>query len=71
MARQKEYLKLHDEKHKKTNKKEKTNKNKCNMPKKYKKTNKIREYVTINPGTEHGGGITTIGDNCLFMISYY
>ena len=22
--------------------------------------NKIREYVTINPGTEHGGGITKI-----------
>jgi UDP-N-acetylglucosamine acyltransferase len=33
------------------------------------KKNKIREYVTINPGTEHGGGITRIGDNCLFMIS--
>jgi len=33
------------------------------------KKNKIREYVTINPGTEHGGGVTKIGDNCLFMIS--
>ena len=31
--------------------------------------NKIREYVTIHPGTVGGGGITTIGDNCLFMIS--
>jgi len=31
--------------------------------------NKIREYVTINPGTEAGGGITKIGNNCLFMIS--
>ena len=31
--------------------------------------NKIREYVTINPGTSGGGGITKIGDNCLFMIS--
>ena len=31
--------------------------------------NKIREYVTINPGTVGGGGLTTIGDNCLFMIS--
>ena len=31
--------------------------------------NIIREYVTINPGTEGGGGVTTIGDNCLFMIS--
>ena len=33
------------------------------------KNNTIREYVTINPGTEGGGGITKIGDNCLFMIS--
>jgi len=31
--------------------------------------NKIREYVTINPGTVGGGGKTVIGDNCLFMIS--
>jgi UDP-N-acetylglucosamine acyltransferase len=31
--------------------------------------NIIREYVTINPGTKRGGGVTTIGDNCLFMIS--
>ena len=31
--------------------------------------NKIREYVTINPGTEGGGGLTKIGNNCLFMIS--
>ena len=31
--------------------------------------NKIREYVTINPGTEGGGSLTKIGDNCLFMIS--
>ena len=31
--------------------------------------NKIREYVTINPGTEGGGGKTVIGNNCLFMIS--
>ena len=31
--------------------------------------NKIREYVTINPGTIGGGGKTVIGDNCLFMIS--
>ena len=30
---------------------------------------KIREYVTINPGTVGGGGKTVIGDNCLFMIS--
>ena len=31
--------------------------------------NKIREYVTINPGTIGGGGKTKIGNNCLFMIS--
>jgi len=31
--------------------------------------NKIREYVTINPGTKGGGGKTIIGDNCLFMVS--
>jgi len=33
------------------------------------KNNTIREYVTINPGTRGGGGITAIGNNCLFMIS--
>ena len=33
------------------------------------KKNTIREYVTINTGTEGGGGITTVGNNCLFMIS--
>ncbi|MFL2888652.1 MAG: acyl-ACP--UDP-N-acetylglucosamine O-acyltransferase [Candidatus Pelagibacter sp.] len=31
--------------------------------------NKIREYVTINPGTVGGGGKTIIGNNCLFMVS--
>ena len=31
--------------------------------------NIFREYVTINPGTSGGGLITSIGDNCLFMIS--
>ena len=31
--------------------------------------NKIREYVTIHPGTKGGGGLTKIGNNCLFMIS--
>jgi len=31
--------------------------------------NIIREYVTINPGTMGGGGQTTIGNDCLFMIS--
>ena len=33
------------------------------------KNNIIREYVTINPGTEGGGSETKIGNNCLFMIS--
>jgi len=31
--------------------------------------NTIREYVTINPGTRGGGGQTTIGNDCLLMIS--
>ena len=31
--------------------------------------NKIREYVTINPGTEGGGRVTKVGNNCLFMVS--
>ena len=31
--------------------------------------NLIREYVTINPGTEGGGSKTKVGNNCLFMIS--
>jgi len=31
--------------------------------------NVIREYVTINPGTKHGGGLTKIGSNNLIMIS--
>ncbi len=30
--------------------------------------NRFREYVNINPGTEQGGGVTTIGDNNLFMV---
>jgi len=30
--------------------------------------NQIREYVTMNPGTEGGGMITRVGDNCLFMV---
>lgn len=29
--------------------------------------NTIREYVTMNPGTEGGGMVTRVGDNCLFM----
>ena len=31
--------------------------------------NLIREYVTLTPGTAGGGSQTTIGNNCLFMIS--
>jgi UDP-N-acetylglucosamine acyltransferase len=30
--------------------------------------NVIREYVTMNPGTEGGGMVTRIGSNCLFMV---
>ncbi|MDH5747842.1 MAG: acyl-ACP--UDP-N-acetylglucosamine O-acyltransferase [Rhodospirillales bacterium] len=30
--------------------------------------NIIREHVTMNPGTEGGGMVTTIGNNCLFMV---
>ena len=33
------------------------------------KNNTIREYASINPGTDGGGGVTKIGDNCLFMVS--
>ena len=33
------------------------------------KNNTIREYVTINPGTEGGGRKNIIGNNCLLMIS--
>lgn len=29
--------------------------------------NRIREGVTMNTGTEGGGGVTTVGDDCLFM----
>lgn len=31
--------------------------------------NRIREYVTMNPGTEGGGMLTKIGDDSLFMAS--
>jgi len=30
--------------------------------------NVIREQVTMHPGTVGGGGVTTIGSHCLFMI---
>jgi UDP-N-acetylglucosamine acyltransferase len=29
--------------------------------------NRIREYVTMNPGTEGGGSVTRVGDDGLFM----
>lgn len=32
------------------------------------KRNMIRESVSMNPGTEGGGGLTQIGDDCLFML---
>lgn len=31
--------------------------------------NIIREYTTMNPGTEGGGMVTTVGNHCLFMVS--
>ena len=31
--------------------------------------NTIREHVTINPGTEAGGMLTRIGDDCLLMVA--
>ena len=31
--------------------------------------NQIREYVTIQPGTEGGGMVTRVGNHCLFMAS--
>lgn len=30
--------------------------------------NIIREQVSMNPGTQGGGMVTSIGDNCLFMV---
>jgi UDP-N-acetylglucosamine acyltransferase len=33
------------------------------------KNNKIREHVTMNPGTEFGGLETRVGDNGLFMMA--
>ncbi len=30
--------------------------------------NVIREHVTMNPGTEGGGMLTQVGNNCLFMV---
>ena len=31
------------------------------------KSNIIRENVTMNPGTKGGGGVTKVGDDCLFI----
>ena len=31
------------------------------------KRNRIREHVTINTGTAGGGGLTLVGNDCLFM----
>lgn len=31
--------------------------------------NTIREYTTMNPGTEGGGMVTCVGNYCLFMVS--
>lgn len=28
----------------------------------------IREHVTMNPGTEGGGGVTRVGDRCMVMV---
>lgn len=30
--------------------------------------NVIREHVTMNPGTDGGGLVTRVGDDCLFMV---
>ena len=33
------------------------------------RNNTIREHVTMNIGTEGGGGKTVVGDHCLFMMA--
>jgi UDP-N-acetylglucosamine acyltransferase len=33
--------------------------------------NVIREHVTMNPGTEGGGMVTRVGNNCLFMVGVH
>ncbi len=33
--------------------------------------NRIREHVTMNPGTGDGGGITRVGDDNLFMMAVH
>lgn len=32
------------------------------------RNNTIREHVTMNPGTEGGGMLTEVGNDCLFMV---
>jgi UDP-N-acetylglucosamine acyltransferase len=33
--------------------------------------NRIREYVTVNPGTQGGGGVTAVGDDNLLMMQVH
>lgn len=33
--------------------------------------NRIREHVTMNPGTEGGGGLTRVGDDGLYMMGVH
>lgn len=33
--------------------------------------NRIREHVTMNPGTEGGGGLTKVGDDGLYMMGVH
>jgi UDP-N-acetylglucosamine acyltransferase len=35
------------------------------------RNNRIREYVTINPGTVGGGMLTRVGDDCLLMVGVH
>ena len=35
------------------------------------RNNRIREYVTMNPGTAGGGMVTRVGDDCLFMVGVH
>ncbi|WGI20685.1 acyl-ACP--UDP-N-acetylglucosamine O-acyltransferase [Amylibacter sp. IMCC11727] len=35
------------------------------------KRNRIREHVTMNPGTEGGGGLTKVGDDGLYMMGVH
>lgn len=35
------------------------------------KRNRIREHVTMNPGTQGGGGVTRVGDDGLYMMGVH